>query len=132
MTFIAAGILAAAVSWVGNRAVLKVIGTRVIVVSAPFVEEAAKTGAALAMGASLVLTHGVFGLIEGIYDAWGSGLRGISAGLISLVGHTLYGYITYLIWQHLAGFGIALAGGYMVHLLWNFTVMKFLVERKGV
>lgn len=132
MTFFLAGVLAAAISWVGNRAALRVIGARVIIVSAPFVEEAAKTGMALTTGASIVLTHGIFGLIEGVYDAWGSGFRGLSAGLISLVGHTAYGYITYLLWQHRYGFGLALAGGYVVHLLWNLTVMKFLVQKKGV
>ena len=132
MKFIIAGILAAAVSRVGNRAALRVIGAKVIVATAPLVEEAAKTGAALTMGASLVLTHSFFGLIEGVYDAWGSGFRGISAGLVSLAGHAFYGYITYLIWQHRAGFGLALAGGYIVHLLWNLTVMKFVVQKKGV
>jgi len=132
MAFIIAGILAAAISWVVNRAVLNMIGARVIIVSAPFVEEAAKSGLALATGSSIVLTHVVFGLIEGVYDAWDSGYRGISAGLVSLAGHTFYGYITYKIWQHYIGFGLALAGGYIVHLLWNLSVMKFLVQKKGV
>ena len=132
MKFIIAGILAAAASWVGNRAALGVIGTRVIVATAPLVEEAAKTGAALTVGASLVLTHGFFGLIEGVYDAWGSGFRGISAGLVSVVGHTFYGYTTYLIWQHGRGVILALVGGHVVHLLWNLTVMKFVVQKKGV
>ncbi len=131
MNFLIAGILAAVMSWVGNRAVLRLIGAKVIIVSAPFVEEAAKTGMALATGAPIVLTHSVFGLIEGVYDAWGSGVRGLSAGLVSLAGHTVYGYITYLIWQHRTSFGLALIGGYIVHLLWNLTVMKFVVQKKG-
>ena len=132
MKFIIAGVLAAAISWLGNRAALRVIGAKVIVATAPLVEEAAKTGAALTLGAPLVLTHSIFGLIEGVYDAWGSGIRGICAGLVSLAGHTVYGYITYLIWQHRPGLGWALVGGYIVHLLWNLTVMKFVVQKKGV
>lgn len=132
MKFLIAGLLAAAVSWVGNRAALRLIGTRVIVVTAPFIEEAVKTGAALAIGASVVLTHSVFGLIEGVYDAWSADLRGLGAGLVSLVGHTVYGYITYLILQRWSGFGLALVGGYAAHLLWNLTVMKLIVQKRGV
>lgn len=132
MKFIIAGMLAAAVSWIGNRAALKLMGTKVIIATAPLVEELAKTGAALAAGASIVLTHAVFGLIEGLYDAWGADLRGISAGLVSLAGHTVYGYITCLVWQHFSNLAWALAGGYAAHLAWNLAVMKLIVRKKGV
>ncbi len=130
MLFFAAGVMAALVSWVGNRLALKIIGTREIVVLAPFIEEAAKTGAAVLTGSPVTLTHGVFGLTEGIYDAWGAGWQGLQAGAASLAGHLFYGYITFLVMQKHNLF-IAILSGYILHMLWNFTVLKLLVRKRG-
>lgn len=130
MGFILAGVLAAAVSWVGNRTVLHIMGTKVIVVAAPLLEETAKSGAAVLTGSSLVLTHGVFGLVEAIYDAWSSWPRGFSAALASLAGHVFYGCVAYFTWQKQGVFWSAVMSGYTVHMLWNLTVMKFIVRRR--
>jgi len=132
MGFLVAGILAAAVSWVGNRAALKLMGPKVIVAVGPFIEELAKNGAAILTGSPLVLTHGVFGLAEGIYDAWDAGFQGLKAGLASLLGHVFYGYLTALVFHKYRVFWPALLTGYTVHMLWNVTVMQFMVTKKGV
>lgn len=131
MRFLVAGILAAGFSWMGNRAALKLFGIQVIVALVPCIEELAKSGAAFLMGTSLILTHGVFGFIEGIYDAWGSGRRGIKAGLISVAGHGFYGYITTYILQRYALFWAAVAAASVVHVLWNLFVMKYVVKKRG-
>lgn len=128
--YIVAGLLAAAVSWAGNRAALKLIGTKVIIISAPLLEELAKSGISILLNTSLVLTHGVFGIVEGLYDAWGSGFRGIKAGIISFSGHFFYGYVTYLVLSKYDLFFAAVLAGYLVHTLWNIAVMKFMVTKK--
>ncbi len=130
--YIIAGLLAAALSWAGNRAALKLIGTKVIVVSAPLLEELAKSGISVLLNTSLVLTHGVFGIVEGLYDAWGSGFQGIKAGIISFLGHLLYGYVTYLVLLKYNLFFASVLAGYLVHMLWNIAVMKFLVTKRRV
>lgn len=132
MGFFIAGILAAVVSWVGNRAALKLIGTKGIIILAPLVEELAKSGAAIIAGSSMVLTHGMFGLIEGVYDAWDSGWSGLSAGLLSFLGHIFYGLVTWQVWQKHGVFWLAVIAGYVVHTLWNALVMKFVVKKRRI
>lgn len=128
--FVLAGVLAAGASWVANRAALRMIGTKVIVLFSPLFEEAAKTGGAVLLGASVVLTHGVFGVIEGLYDALEGNPQGVAAGLTSVAGHLFYGYISSLVMIKFDSFVYAVAAGYLVHSLWNFTVMKFVVRRR--
>ncbi len=132
MRFLIAGMLAAAVSWAFNRAALRWMGAKVIVVLVPLIEELAKSGAAVLSGSPVVATHGVFGLIEGVYDAWESGLTGLEAGVAGFLGHLFYGYVTYLVLQKHAVFWAAAAAGYTVHMLWNITVMKFIVRKRRV
>ncbi len=132
MGFILAGLTAAAVSWVANRAALKLSGPKVIVAVGPFIEELAKTGFAVLTGSSLVLTHGIFGLAEGIYDAWGSGLQGIKAGFVSFLGHIFYGYLTSTVLDKYRLFLPALLAGYVVHVVWNITVIAFIMQKRGV
>ena len=130
MGFLTAGILAAAVSWVGNRTALKLIGVREIVVLAPLIEETAKTGAALITGSPVILTHGVFGLVEGTYDAWGAGMSGLKAGVTGLAGHVFYGYVTSLVLSRHNIIFYAILSGYIIHMLWNFTVLKLVVKKR--
>ncbi|PKM81434.1 MAG: hypothetical protein CVU89_09280 [Firmicutes bacterium HGW-Firmicutes-14] len=130
MRFLIAGIIAAAVSWAGNRAALKIAGTGVIVFLSPLIEETAKSGTAFLTGSPLVLTHGIFGLIEGIYDAWGAGLRGLKAGLTGLAGHVFYGYATFLVLEKRQSILLAVIAGYMIHMLWNMVVLRFVVRKR--
>lgn len=132
MRVLIAGALAAVMSWVGNRAALKVMGTKVIIVSAPLLEELAKSGSAVLLGTSVILTHGIFGLIEAFYDAWGSRIRGLTAGAISFAGHLLFGYISQMVLNRYYVLFAAVMSGYSVHMLWNIMVMKFIVTRRKV
>ncbi|WP_418791331.1 hypothetical protein [Phosphitispora sp. TUW77] len=131
MLFLAAGVLAAAVSWIGNWLAIKTMGAREIVMLAPLIEEAAKTGSAVLTGSSLILTHAAFGLIEGFYDAWDAGLQGLQAGAASLAGHLFYGYVTFLVMQRHNSLLYAVLSGYLLHMLWNAAVLKFLVKKGG-
>lgn len=132
MRFLIAGIVAAAVSWVGNRAAIKLMGTKAIAFLSPLLEELAKSGSAVILDSPMVLTHGVFGLIEALYDARHAGIRGIEAGLISILGHLFYGYITYQVLHKHNSFLFGIFAGYLIHMLWNIAAMKFAVkERKS-
>lgn len=130
MLFILAGFLAAAVSWIANRAFLSKIGVQAIIVVSPFIEEMSKTGAAILLGSNIIFTHGIFGLIEGLYDAWGGGIKELYAGAASIIGHLFYGYVTYQVFLGYKVFIFAVFAGLAVHTLWNLTVMKYIVIRR--
>jgi len=130
MRFLIAGALAAGVSWTGNRAALKLIGTKGIVVLTPLIEESAKTGSAFLIGSPLLLTHAAFGMVEGVYDSWEAGMKGITAGLTSLLGHSFYGYVANLAWNRYGEFPAAVLAGYVAHMMWNMAVMKFVVAKR--
>lgn len=127
-----AGAAAAAFAWVVNRLALKLFGAMVIVCIVPFVEEVAKTGLAVLFKASIILTHGIFGLVEAIYDLVYSQKTGFIAGLASIVGHLLYGLAAAWAYWESGQIAAALMAGYLLHMLWNFIVMRFLVKKKGV
>lgn len=130
MGFLFAGLLAAAVSWAGNRVALRIMGTDGIAVLAPMIEELAKTGTAVLTGSPVILTHAVFGLVEGVYDAWDAGWPGFRAGLVSFGGHLFYGYVTSLVLQKHKLVLLAIVTGYLMHMLWNVAVLKFVVRKR--
>ncbi|MGE5587291.1 MAG: hypothetical protein ACM3ZO_03630 [Clostridia bacterium] len=91
----------------------------------PAVEEAAKTGFALAMAAPVVLVHLGFGAVEAVYDVWGrrtSGAErasGFAAGAMSLLSHAALGILVRAVlvrtWEPLLAVTVASAA----HALWN-------------
>lgn len=151
-----AGAAAAAAAWIFNRLALKIFGPPVIIYIVPLVEELAKTGLAVLFNASIIMVHVSFGLIEGIYDFFytvgeykrSCGIKkanagtscqrslfnarktGLSAGLVSLAGHLLYGLVTAWAFTQSGQIAVGVAGGYLVHMLWNLVVMRFLVHKK--
>lgn len=125
-----AGVSAAAIAWVTNRLALKVFGPPVIICIVPIVEELAKTGLALLFKSSIIWTHSVFGLIEGLYDLFYTQKTGLAAGLTSITGHLLYGLITAWAFSRSGQVAVAVMSGYLAHMIWNLIVMKFLVRKK--
>jgi len=122
MTYWGAGLFAAGVAWVTNRFVVKFLGERAIIWLIPWLEEFFKTGIAVFSGASILLTHGVFGTIEAIYDYTVSPRWGIWAGLLSMGSHWLYGVVTVLVTQQTSSWlGGILSAGFL-HVLWNYAM----------
>ncbi len=121
-----AGLLAAAVSWLSNSIFVGLAACgKAVVYLAPAVEESAKTGLAVLLGAPIWLTHLTFGFLEALWDITGGGKRGIYAGLAGLAGHLFFGLAAFFIFQATGFFWLALAGGYVLHLSWNaFVVFK--------
>lgn len=125
--FILAGILAALISYICNRIVLKKQGNIGIIVIVPFIEEFTKTMSSVMISTSILGTHFVFGVIEGIYDIVTSNKQiGKWAALASIISHTTFGLATYLTIQ----FGYSIYWGiflsWLIHSTWNWYITKYL------
>lgn len=128
MGFVWAGMLAAGVAFIINRLGVGLIGLKAIIFFVPLIEELAKTLSAYYFSVSILLTHLVFGLIEAGYDFFTSPKKGLTAGLISIVGHSFFGWMTTLAYFYSNNILIGLVAGLSVHMIWNGVVMKFLVR----
>ncbi|WP_378955309.1 hypothetical protein [Pelosinus sp. sgz500959] len=120
------GCLMASLSFLLNKLLLQYIGNRVIVSYGPIFEELAKTLCSYYLGADILVTHIIFGILEAAYDWFKNSSRerrGLAA-LSSIVGHGLFGGLTvgvfYLSGSILGGIFIAVC----VHLIWNVTVIR--------
>lgn len=129
MRVLLAASLAAAISWFSNKKALHLNDTRVIIYLVPMIEEVSKSLLALLLNAPLILSHLTFGMIEAIADQINS-RNGLIAGMVSILGHTLFGFVTYTTFFYLHNIFIGILGGYILHTLWNLFVMEFIVSRK--
>lgn len=121
-----AGMIAALFSYICNKWVLKISGDIAIVVVVPFIEETLKTVSSIIIGTSIIGTHFIFGLIEGIYDIVNSSKSiGKWAALASIISHSIFGLVTHLTIK--AGYpfywGIFLA--WLIHSTWNWYITKY-------
>lgn len=124
---IIAGIIAALVSYICNKWVLKKSGDIGLIAVVPFIEETAKTSSAIIIGTGVAGTHFVFGIIEGIYDILNSSKSiGKWAALASIISHSIFGFATHLTIK--SGYpiywGIFLA--WLIHSTWNWYITKYL------
>lgn len=131
MLFVWAGLLAAAAAWLLNGLLVKGYNTRGLIFLAPLLEEGVKTGSALLFGTSILLVHITFGLLEAAWDMLGDWRKGLYAGLAGLVGHTIFGLISTFLWQYSELVGLALAGGYVAHMAYNYTVLQLVHRRRN-
>lgn len=123
--FLAPGILAAGVAWCGNRSLLNFFSEeKVAVFFAPALEELAKTGFAVLLGAPVLPSHLIFGLLEALRDLAGSGARGPAAGLAGLAGHAAFGLAASLVLSRSGFFPLAAAAGWVLHFGWNAFVFR--------
>ena len=118
-----AGLLAAFIAVVVNR--WAVLGGRRVAVAAlvPLVEETAKTGAALALGAPIIAAHAVFGLTEAVYDAVKPSRHGLVAGLVGLIGHLGFGLAAGLVYAHYNSGPAAIASATFLHAVFNAAII---------
>lgn len=124
MGAILAGLLAAGVSWVTNGQIAERLGPRGLLYLVPAVEELTKSLFAIALNSSLFLSHAVFGTVEAVYDTLMTRKTGVWAGLVSYLGHMLFGLITLGIYRLTGLVLFGLMGGYLVHLAWNLLVLE--------
>jgi hypothetical protein len=137
MCYLWAGLLAALGAWFFNRLAVKHFGEVAIIWLIPWFEELLKTGTAYLGGADLVLTHGVFGLVEAIHDYAVSARWGLLAGLLGMVSHLFYGAFTGVSFRLTSSWIISIFLTGLLHVLWNLAMVRFfshlaiLKHRKG-
>jgi len=120
------GCLMAGLSFLLNKLLLKYIGVKVVISYSPVVEELSKTLCSYYLSADILVTHIVFGVLEAIYD-WlhqQNEQRGTIAALLSIVGHTLFGGITVLVFNLSNSIYIGVVAAIVVHVLWNVTLIR--------
>lgn len=117
--------LASGSALVFNRAVSKNArpGALLAFVLGPLVEEAAKTGFALAVAAPLVVVHIGFGAAEAAYDAAGRRASGIAAGAMSLVSHGVFGVVTQQVLTITRQPLAAVLAAAVLHAVWNLVIV---------
>lgn len=120
------GCLMAGLSFLLNRLLLKYIGTQVIISYSPVLEELTKTLCSYYLGADIVVTHMVFGILEAVYDWWNQHTRerGAIAALLSIVGHTLFGGLTIIFFNVSGSIFLGLLVAICAHLIWNVTLIR--------
>ncbi len=120
------GCLMAAVSFLLNSYLLKNWNKFVFISLGPIIEEVSKSYLAWYLGANLILTHVIFGVIEGGYDLVHS-RYGDKGCILSISGHTLFGLVTAAAYfaSGLIAVGIILACfchiGYNLWVVYHFT-----------
>lgn len=124
MKYLVAGSLAAVTAWVLNVHLVGRFGDKAVVLLIPPAEEILKTTAAVALGAPLIATHMTFGLIEAVHDYLESKEWGLGAGILSILGHWLFGKTTLAVFAQTAAWWPAVLAACLAHTLWNFVLVK--------
>lgn len=115
--------LAAGLSFILNKALLKLVGLQSIITISPVVEELSKTMFAYFLAADILVTHLTFGVIEASYDWMKSRGKGVTAAILSIIGHGLFGAVTLFTAQQ-AEIYMGLAAGIIMHLIWNAVMLR--------
>lgn len=122
--FLLAGTVAAGIAWVCNRYLYARFGSPVVGSVVPMTEEVLKTGLATLCHASLVGTHGVFGVVEFVWDFANPGSGRWLPAMTGLLSHLLYGLLTDRISALTGSLGLAVLVAALVHMAWNRFVMR--------
>jgi len=118
-----AAVTSAAISLAANM-LLGRTGRSGIVLYTPIFEETAKTAVALVFGASIPITHILFGILESLGDyVWG-GKQKILAAACSVAAHTIFGLLTIFVLNSGYPYVTAILSAIAVHVLWNNIVLK--------
>lgn len=119
------GCIVAAISFMLNRALFKRIGYQTIITYSPVIEEFCKTLPAYSIGADILAVHVTFGIIEGCYDYYQNQYTGVLAGLLSIIGHFLFGLTAVVVLMVSGNIYLAITASCVFHLLWNVIVVRF-------
>lgn len=120
---IIAGCLAAFLAWGFNKIIVKFWGDPAIVVLVPVGEEILKTSLAFIFSSSIIYTHITFGLIEAIWDIK-TNAKGLQPGLFSVLTHSIFGLITWLLYSRTGYISISIMTGIFAHIIWNSYIIK--------
>ncbi|PKM81940.1 MAG: hypothetical protein CVU88_03640 [Firmicutes bacterium HGW-Firmicutes-13] len=118
-----AGLLAAGLSYILNKISLPRIKDSIYLVT-PVIEESAKTFFALGLGGSVFFTHGIFGLIEGVYDLFPFEIKKRRVFLVSFLTHLFFGFLTWVVYIYFISWIFAVVLVSALHILWNYLIIK--------
>lgn len=127
--YLLAGLIAATVAYSINRLLVRRFGIQVIVFITPILEEGLKTGLAFFFRTSILSVHLLFGMIEGIYDLI-TAKQGISAGLMSVVWHGVFGGVTIFVSSIMGNLVYGLLAAIFLHYIGNNLVVNPKEERR--
>jgi hypothetical protein len=121
-------------AYVGNRLLFRWLGQGAAIALVPWWEEACKLAAIVALPgamAPLLPVHVLFGVAEFGYDWWRSRQDGFFLGLLSFVGHGLFGGLAALIAARHGSlwWGYVVAG--LAHSLYNLAVLTLVLPTLG-
>ncbi len=115
--------LTATMSFLINNLLLRAVGKSVIISWGPIVEEALKSLLAYSLAADILVTHLVFGAIEGLVDWLYNHKDGYLSASLSVIGHAVFGFVTVSILVYTSSIWLGIWGGITIHLLWNIAVI---------
>lgn len=116
---------ALAVSYIINKVLLRLLRENAVIYGAPVFEELLKTLPAYFLNRPLLHVHFLFGLGEALYDLFNSKRKtGRWAALVSLLSHSLFGGLTYLLIKVTGSIYPAISGAVLAHCVWNYIVMR--------
>jgi hypothetical protein len=123
MLTLLAGIAAALGAAPLNYLLVKLLGRAAIPALGPALEETLKTGLALAIGASLVGVHSIFGLAEAAWELVFAAGK-VKPALAAVAAHTFFGVLVSLTYARFGHTGLAWASGFLAHLTWNQIILS--------
>jgi hypothetical protein len=126
---IGAALLATAFSYVVNRWGITRFGLAEVMWVGPVMEEVAKTGMAWILDTAVWPVHLYFGTMEGLLDIRTGASHRYGAALVSLAGHSIFGYATLWGTRAFSSIAVGMMLGIGIHVLWNSYVIVFLVKR---
>ncbi|SMB86495.1 hypothetical protein SAMN00017405_1167 [Desulfonispora thiosulfatigenes DSM 11270] len=121
--YLIAGLIAALLAWGANVVLLKKWGEAALLVLTPIQEEIFKTSLAIFFGGSIILTHVIFGIIEGIWDMKFN-IKGLIPGILAVVIHSFFGFITWIVYIKWGNLSFAIMIAIIMHIMWNTQIVK--------
>jgi hypothetical protein len=115
------GIFAGVLAIFFNKYVLTKGNYYKIVYWGPLVEELLKTILAILFGASIALSHAVFGIVEAVLDY--KNTKDKITSMVSFISHTFLGTVTKILYDNTGFLLPAILTAYLIHLIWNKLVM---------
>ncbi len=126
MKEILAGMVSALIAYILNRILIRRQKEKSIVYVIPLVEEVSKTIIGLLIRGNIIGVHFVFGIIEAIYDWFHTEEKKVAliAMVLSIVSHSIFGFITYYIYLWTGWIGLGIVGAVLGHIIWNYFISR--------
>lgn len=120
MDAVAAGLIAAAASFLLNKAMIRMFGNIALTTVIPIFEEGFKSLIPVLMGTSILLSHITFGIAESVYEVFtSSGKRADLGALVSFLSHCFLGILTVILINTTKSLMLSIIGAAFLHILWN-------------